>query len=77
MKIGTPKELFDGESRVAMTPASALELQKIGHDCVIETKAGDAAGFSDKSYEDAGVEVVRPSVEARGLALSCGDCEED
>jgi NAD(P) transhydrogenase subunit alpha len=59
MKIGTPKELFDGESRVAMTPASALELQKLGHDCVIETKAGDAAGFSDKSYEDAGVEVVK------------------
>ncbi len=59
MKIGTPKELFDGESRVAMTPASALELQKLGHDCVIETKAGDAAGFSDKSYKDAGVEVVK------------------
>ena len=59
MKIGTPKELFDGENRVAMTPASALELQKLGHDCVIETKAGDAAGFSDKSYKDAGVEVVK------------------
>jgi NAD(P) transhydrogenase subunit alpha len=59
MKIGTPKELFDGENRVAMTPASALELQKLGHDCVIETKAGDASGFSDKSYEDAGVEVVK------------------
>ena len=59
MKIGTPKELFDGENRVAMTPASALELQKLGHDCVVETKAGDASGFSDKSYEDAGVEVVK------------------
>ena len=59
MKIGTPKEIFDGENRVAMTPASALELQKLGHDCVIETKAGDAAGFSDKSYKDAGVEVVK------------------
>jgi NAD(P) transhydrogenase subunit alpha len=59
MKIGTPKEIFDGENRVAMTPASALELQKLGHDCVIETKAGDEAGFSDKSYKDAGVEVVK------------------
>ena len=54
MKIGTPKELFAGENRVAMTPASALELQKLGHDCVIETKAGEAAGFSDKAYKDAG-----------------------
>ncbi|WP_375280583.1 Re/Si-specific NAD(P)(+) transhydrogenase subunit alpha [Pseudooctadecabacter sp.] len=59
MKIGTPKELFEGENRVAMTPASALELQKLGHECVIETKAGVPAGFSDKDYKDAGVEVVK------------------
>ncbi|MCL4125585.1 UNVERIFIED_CONTAM: hypothetical protein GTU68_008432 [Idotea baltica] len=59
MKIGTPKELFEGENRVAMTPASALELQKLGHTCVIETKAGEAAGFTDKAYKDAGVEVVK------------------
>ncbi len=59
MKIGTPKELFEGENRVAMTPASALELQKLGYDCVVETKAGEAAGFSDAAYKDAGVEVVK------------------
>jgi len=59
MKIGTPKELFEGENRVAMTPASALELQKLGHECVIETKAGLNAGFSDADYKDAGVEVVK------------------
>ena len=59
MKIGTPKELFVGENRVAMTPTSAKELQKLGHECVVETKAGDAAGFSDKDYIDAGVEVVK------------------
>ena len=59
MKIGTPKELFEGERRVAMTPDSALQLQKLGHTCVIETGAGHAAGFDDKSYKDAGVEVVK------------------
>ena len=59
MKIGTPMELFDGEARVAMTPASALELQKLGYECVIETKAGVAAGFPDAAYKDAGVEVVK------------------
>ena len=47
MKIGSPKEQFDGENRVAMTPASAKDLQKIGYDCVIESGAGAAAGFSD------------------------------
>ncbi|WP_377513276.1 hypothetical protein, partial [Octadecabacter sp. R77987] len=43
MKIGAPKETYEGENRVAMTPASALDLQKLGYDCVIETGAGAAA----------------------------------
>ncbi|MFD1193558.1 Re/Si-specific NAD(P)(+) transhydrogenase subunit alpha [Seohaeicola saemankumensis] len=59
MKIGTPKEIFEGEARVAMTPDSALQLQKLGYACVIEAGAGAAAGFSDKAYQDAGVEVVK------------------
>jgi len=41
-----------------MTPDSALQLQKLGHTCVIETGAGAAAGFDDAAYEGAGVEVV-------------------
>ena len=59
MKIGTPKELFEGEARVAMTPDSALALQKLGYDCVIEAGAGGAAGFTDAAYEAAGVTVVK------------------
>ena len=59
MKIGTPKELFEGEARVAMTPDSAQLLQKLGYDCVIEAGAGAAAGFTDQAYKDAGVEVVK------------------
>ncbi|WP_147124498.1 Re/Si-specific NAD(P)(+) transhydrogenase subunit alpha [Shimia ponticola] len=58
MKIGTPKEIFDGENRVAMTPDSAKQLQKLGYDCVIEKGAGLAAGFTDAAYEEAGVTVV-------------------
>ena len=59
VKIGAPKEIFEGENRVAMTPASAKDLQKLGYDCVIETKAGEGAGFSDADYKAAGVEVVK------------------
>ena len=59
MKIGTPKEIFEGENRVAMTPESALQLQKLGHECVIETGAGEKAGFSDADYKEAGVEVAK------------------
>ncbi|MGB1208830.1 MAG: NAD(P)(+) transhydrogenase (Re/Si-specific) subunit alpha, partial [Paracoccaceae bacterium] len=58
MKIGTPKEVIDGEARVAMTPDSARQLQKLGYGCAIESGAGLAAGFTDKSYTDAGVEVL-------------------
>ncbi|MBL4628623.1 MAG: Re/Si-specific NAD(P)(+) transhydrogenase subunit alpha [Roseicyclus sp.] len=59
MKIGAPKEIEAGEARVAMTPDSALQLMKLGYDCVIETGAGAAAGFSDAAYKAAGVQVVK------------------
>ncbi len=59
MKIGTPKEISEGENRVAMTPDSALQLQKLGHECLIEAGAGAAAGFTDAAYEAAGVKVVK------------------
>ena len=59
MIVGSPKEVFDGEARVAMTPASATALQKIGHQCVIESNAGLLAGYADDDYRAAGVEVVQ------------------
>jgi NAD(P) transhydrogenase subunit alpha len=58
MYIGSPTEIAQGEARVAMTPDSALQLQKLGHQCVIETGAGQLAGFSDELYRAAGVSVV-------------------
>jgi len=61
VKIGAPKEVVAGESRVAMTPESAGRLQKLGYTCVIETGAGLGAQFSDQDYESAGVEVVKTS----------------
>ena len=42
-----------------MTPDSALQLQKLGYDCAIESGAGSLAGFSDKAYSDAGVEIKK------------------
>ena len=59
MKIGTPKEVSAGEARVAMTPDSALQLQTLGYECVVESGAGVAAGFADALYREAGVEVVK------------------
>ncbi|MEQ6203625.1 Re/Si-specific NAD(P)(+) transhydrogenase subunit alpha [Sulfitobacter sp. HNIBRBA2951] len=59
MKIGTPTEVFEGERRVAMTPDSAAQLQKLGHTCLIQSGAGLASGFDDAAYANAGVEVVK------------------
>jgi len=59
VKIGTPKEVNQGEARVAMTPDSALQLQKLGYECAIEAGAGAAAGFTDEAYAEAGVEVIK------------------
>ena len=53
MKIGSPKEIFKGENRVAMTPDSAKHLQKLGYECIIESGAGNNSNFSDKDYKEA------------------------
>ncbi|SHF42394.1 NAD(P) transhydrogenase subunit alpha [Modicisalibacter ilicicola DSM 19980] len=58
MKIGAPRELAKGEARVALTPESAGHIIKLGHECLVETKAGEAAGFPDEAYREAGVTVV-------------------
>jgi NAD(P) transhydrogenase subunit alpha len=58
VKIGAPKEVFPGEARVAMTPDSALALQKLGHTCFVEAGAGARAGISDAAYAAAGVGIV-------------------
>jgi NAD(P) transhydrogenase subunit alpha len=47
MKVGCPREILDGEKRVAMTPDSVRQIQKLGYDCAIESGAGLAAGFAD------------------------------
>ena len=61
MIVGSPKEIFKGEARVAMTPESAKQIQKLGYTCLLETGAGLPSNFSDKDYKDAGVRIVKSS----------------
>ena len=58
MKIGAPKELARGEARVALTPESAQQIQKLGHECLIESGAGRLAGFDDEDLATA-LRVIR------------------
>jgi len=60
--IGVPKEIKEGEHRVAMTPAGAAQLAGAGHRVVIERGAGEGSGFADVEYERAGA-VIAPRAE--------------
>ena len=61
MKIGALKEIAEDEARVAITPESATQLQKLGFSCVVESGAGIRSGITDKDYRDAGVKVSKTS----------------
>jgi NAD(P) transhydrogenase subunit alpha len=58
MKCGVVKETYPGERRVALVPAVLAALAKAGINCLVESGAGEAAGFSDQAYLDQGAELV-------------------
>lgn len=63
MKIGIPKEIHKGETRVASTPAVVERIIKLGYELNVEKGAGKAAGFADADYKHAGAKIA-PSAEA-------------
>lgn len=58
MQIAVPREVRDGETRVAATPDSVKRLVKAGHHVVVETNAGLLASMDDKAYEEAGASIA-------------------
>jgi NAD(P) transhydrogenase subunit alpha len=63
MKVGALKETFAGETRVAVTPSSAVHLAKLGHKVFMEAGAGKASGFSDADYIKAGVAIEKSAAD--------------
>ncbi|MEE9398582.1 MAG: Re/Si-specific NAD(P)(+) transhydrogenase subunit alpha [Methylococcales bacterium] len=59
MKIGIPKEIHEGEKRVATTPEAVEKLIKLGYTVAIESGAGEAANFSDEAYKEAGAKISK------------------
>ncbi len=57
-RIGVPKEIYEGECRVAATPDTAKKLQKLGFQVLIESGAGLKADFPDETYLAAGCEIA-------------------
>jgi len=59
MNIGIPTEIKPQEGRVALTPAAASELVRHGHQVSLQSGAGIKAGFSDQSYQQYGIQIVK------------------
>jgi NAD(P) transhydrogenase subunit alpha len=57
MRIAVPKEIKDGEKRVALVPDIISKLTKAGLEVVIESGAGVNAQASDQEFKNAGAEV--------------------
>uniref|UniRef100_A0A672RRZ2 NAD(P) transhydrogenase, mitochondrial n=1 Tax=Sinocyclocheilus grahami TaxID=75366 RepID=A0A672RRZ2_SINGR len=57
LTVGVPKEIFQNERRVAISPAGVEALIKQGFNVVVESGAGESAKFSDDMYTKAGAAI--------------------
>ncbi|MGQ8820482.1 Re/Si-specific NAD(P)(+) transhydrogenase subunit alpha [Bibersteinia trehalosi] len=57
MLIGVPRELLNGESRVAATPKTVQQLLKLGFEVIVEHDAGFKASFEDSAFAQAGAKI--------------------
>jgi NAD(P) transhydrogenase subunit alpha len=63
MIVAVPQESFPGETRVALIPASVPALKKAGLEVVVQSSAGQRAGFSDAQYSEKGAQIVQDRAE--------------
>jgi proton-translocating NAD(P)+ transhydrogenase subunit alpha len=68
VRIAVPRETGPGERRVALVPESCRKLVQAGYEIAIESGAGEAAGFPDSSYTDAGAAIVSDPAALLGSA---------
>nr|XP_009509116.1 PREDICTED: NAD(P) transhydrogenase, mitochondrial-like [Phalacrocorax carbo] len=57
LTVGVPKEIFENEKRVALSPAGVQALVKQGFNVVVESGAGEASKFSDDHYREVGAKI--------------------
>lgn len=68
MKIGVPKEIKIGETRVSMTPSLCRRCVSLGAKVLVQKSAGITAGFTDAEYRDAGATMVADATKIWGAA---------
>uniref|UniRef100_A0A8B9J0P3 NAD(P) transhydrogenase, mitochondrial n=1 Tax=Amazona collaria TaxID=241587 RepID=A0A8B9J0P3_9PSIT len=57
LTVGVPREIFENEKRVALSPAGVQALVKQGFNVVVESGAGEASKFSDDHYREVGAKI--------------------
>jgi len=62
MLVAVPKEIRDGELRVALVPDIINKLTRLGLDVAIESGAGLGAQANDDAYRAAGAQVIAGDV---------------
>lgn len=61
--FGIPRELKEGENRVALTPDSIKILTDEKHEVYVEKNAGILSGFTDEMYIEAGAKILNTKEE--------------
>jgi len=69
MRIGIPNEIKIREGRVALIPPAASELVKQGHEVFVQSGAGQASGYPDLDYRQAGAQIVPDAAALYGAQL--------
>lgn len=62
MRVAVPKEIREGEKRVALVPDVISKLTKLGYEVVIESGAGTHSQAPDDLYRSAGASIVNGEV---------------
>ena len=58
MRLAIPKEVREGETRVAVTPESVKKFKGLGLDVIVQAGAGQGAHIADADYTAAGASVA-------------------
>ncbi|MCB6994564.1 alanine dehydrogenase [bacterium 210820-DFI.6.37] len=63
MIFGLLKDIKNGEYRTIATPTEILSIVSAGHTALVQSGAGERAGFEDSAYARAGAEIVESAKE--------------
>ena len=62
MRIAVPKEIRDGEKRVALVPDIINKLTRLGYEVSIESGAGNHSQAMDEDFKSAGASIINGDV---------------